>query len=67
MTTTPTTENKSKKRAFWLPDTLYVRLSEYVGRHRNAPESMTINSFVREAIEEKLTSRSASEKRKRSR
>lgn len=65
--TTASIDDKSKKRAFWLPNELYARVSDYVGRHRNAPESMTINSFVREAIEEKLATATSAERRRRSR
>lgn len=51
---TASTQPKANKRAFWLPDELYERVRSYVGRHRNAPENMTINQFAREALEEKL-------------
>lgn len=61
-TTEPTGSNK---RAFWLPDALYSNMRDYVSRHRNAPEDLTINQFVRDAIEEKLSSALAKEKGKR--
>ncbi len=52
--TTATTPSTANKRAFWLPDELYEQVKAYVGRHRNAPENMTINQFAREALLEKL-------------
>lgn len=45
---------EKKKRGFWLPNELYFRVKAFVSKHRNAPEDMTINSFVRSALEEKL-------------
>lgn len=43
------------KRTFYLPDTLYAAMRDYVGRHRNAPESLSINEFVRVALETHLS------------
>lgn len=62
---TTTEPNGSNKRAFWLPDSLYANVRDYVSRHRNSPEDLTINQFVRDALEEKLSSSLAKEKGKR--
>lgn len=47
-------EKTHSKMGFWISSETIERMREYVDQHRNAPERMTINSFVREAIEEQL-------------
>lgn len=54
MPKTSTTSEKQKTFSFYLPPSLYEDVSAFVDRHRNAPESMSINSFAREALREKL-------------
>ncbi len=44
----------SSKRGFWIPDAIYERVQRYVGQHRNEPDDMSINKFVREALLLKL-------------
>ncbi len=51
--TTSQTEHNAK-RSFWMPDSLYEGVRSYVSRHRNAPEDLTINQFVRDALEAHL-------------
>jgi hypothetical protein len=63
MSNAPNESSGSSKRAFWIPNALYNKIRDYVNRHRNAPESMTINAFVREALESKV--QEVSEKGKR--
>ncbi|MCC6809956.1 MAG: hypothetical protein IT381_21180 [Deltaproteobacteria bacterium] len=57
MTTAPTKDDAppSSKRAIWMPDELYERLKNYVDKNRNAPRFLSINKFVREAIETALS------------
>ncbi len=45
---------KQKQFSFYLPQELFQSISEYVNRHRNAPESMTINAFARNALSREL-------------
>lgn len=45
---------KNNKRAFWISDSLYEQIHDYVSRHRNSPEDLTINQFVRDALVEHL-------------
>ena len=52
--TPATPDAQSNKRAFWIPDDLYERVKIYVDAHRNAPDMLTINQFVRDALEERL-------------
>lgn len=56
MTTAPIKEDAppSSKRAIWMPDELYERLKHHVDKNRSAPRFLTINKFVREAIEAAL-------------
>lgn len=49
----------STKMGFWLSQDLIERMRAHVDKHRNAPENMTINSFVRDALESKLVKRKA--------
>ncbi len=54
--TTPKTGNShgNSKRGVWLPDAIYARVHAYVAQHRNAPENLSINEFIRQAISAKL-------------
>ncbi len=57
---TDTAQDKSKetrharRRSFWIHDEVYAEVCEYVSRHRNHPDDLTINQFVRDALEAKL-------------
>lgn len=55
MTNAPATKTNGKY-AFWLSSEFYDKMRSYVSRHRNAPEDMTINQFVRDALENHLAS-----------
>ena len=45
--------DKARKRTFWLSDELYERMRKRVGGFRQA-DGMSINRFVREAVEAAL-------------
>lgn len=54
MPNAPAQEPQSNKRAFWIPDDLYERVKKHVDRRRSSPHFLTINQFVRDALEERL-------------
>ncbi len=51
----PPTKDPSpaRKRTFWIPDDLYAAMSAHVDGYRHG-DGMSINRFVREAIEAAL-------------
>lgn len=51
---TKPTAPKQKQYSFYLPQELFSAISQFVDRHRNAPESMTINGFARTALSREL-------------
>lgn len=53
MPNAPTTP-VSGKQTYWIPVSLHEEVKAFVDRRRNAPHFMSINRFVREALEEKL-------------
>lgn len=48
-------EPASTKMGFWLTGDLIARMRAHVDKNRSAPELMTINSFVRDALEASLS------------
>lgn len=63
-TAVPSPERASAKRAFWIPDELYEKIRTFVGRHKNEPENMSINGFVRDALDAHLEASTRKEKRR---
>ena len=45
---------KAVKMGFWVARDVMERVRDYVDQHRNAPDNLTLNAFVRQAIESAL-------------
>lgn len=47
-------KTKAVKMGFWVSRDVMERVRDYVDQHRNAPDNLTLNAFVRQAIESAL-------------
>ncbi len=45
----------ASRRSFWIHDDTYAKVCKYVSKHRNYPDDLTINQFVRDALEASLS------------